>query len=136
MYKIKSINKIWKKLITTIIVISLSFILIIVNNKSVASQSITGINAEISRLRSRINRVESEVRNLRQSGSAPSLPANKSPRESVADNFNNPPVINNQAIGRSDPLFERLATLLIELKEDVRDIESRLVTLEERNLQD
>ncbi|WP_246141976.1 hypothetical protein [Hyella patelloides] len=110
--------------------------MIIANNKPVASQSITGINAEISRLRSRINRVESEIRNLRPSSSAPNLPANKSPRESVSDNFNNPPVINNQAIGRSDPLFERLATLLIELKEDVRDIESRLVTLEERNLKD
>ena len=44
----------------------------------------------------------------------------------------NPPVVNGQAIGRSDPLYERLATLLIELKEDVKNLDRRLVDLENK----
>ena len=113
-----------------IISIGLILILISIDNYPVNSQSITGLNSEISSLRSRINHLESEVRNLRTvtNFSSPSTP--KLDREYIPNSINNPPPVNDRSIGRSDPMFERLATLLIELKEDVRDLESRLTILE------
>ena len=136
MLKLQLVARIWQRFRSAIVIMGLTLTLIAVNNLPVSSQSITGINAEITSLRSRISRLESEVRNLRTSNSAPGVPAQKPSRESVSGTINNPPVVNNQAIGRSDPLYERLATLLIELKEDVRDLENRLVILEEKNISD
>lgn len=98
--------------------------------KPVVAQSITGINSEISSLRSRINRLESQFRNLRNSNSNSfsNSPSNSSePLERVPRG-----VVGDRVIGSSDPLTERLATLIIELKEDIRNIETRLDTLEER----
>jgi outer membrane murein-binding lipoprotein Lpp len=120
---------------TRLIVIVLILGLILLVSKPVSSQSITGINAEISGLRSRINRLESEVRNIRPGNfnSAPGIPKTSPETEANPDNFNNPPAVNDQAIGRSDPLFERLATLLIELKEDVNNLENRVDILEGNN---
>ena len=136
MLKLPLVARIWQRFRSAIIIIGLTLTLIAVNNQPVSSQSITGINAEISSLRSRISRLESEVRNLRTSNSTPGVPAQKPSRESLSGTINNPPVVNNQVIGRSDPLYERLATLLIELKEDVRDLDNRLVVLEEKNISD
>ena len=42
-------------------------------------------------------------------------------------------MVNGQAIGNSDPLYERFATLLIELKEDVRNIDQRLTKIEQQS---
>jgi hypothetical protein len=44
----------------------------------------------------------------------------------------NPPVVNGEAIGTSDPLYQRLATLVIELKEDVKSIDRRLSKIEKQ----
>lgn len=116
------------------IVIVLLLGLILLASKPVSSQSVTGLNSEISNLRSRISRLESEVRNLQRGNfnSAPGIPKTIPETETGFDTIDNPPVVNNQAIGRSDPLYERLATLLIELKEDVRNLENRVNILEEK----
>jgi hypothetical protein len=37
-------------------------------------------------------------------------------------------------VGRSDPLFERLATLVIELKEDFKKLEQRVQVLEKETV--
>ena len=114
--------------------IGLVFLIILANNLPVYSQSNTSLNADISSLRSRINRLESEVRFLQRSRSNIPVSPDDTEQESINSEFNNPPVVEGQAIGKSDPLFERLATLIIELKEDVRNIETRLAALEEQNL--
>ena len=124
-----------KKSLLVIIFAAISFIFLttVANNIPVYSQSNTSLNADISSLRSRINRLESEVRFLQRSSSNVPPSPNNSQQESVDSEFNNPPVVEGQPIGRSDPLFERLATLIIELKEDVRNIETRLTALEEQS---
>ena len=120
------------KLLNIAAIVCLIFVLIVLNKQPVSSQSITGLNAEISSLRSRINRLESDVRNLRQAKSAPGIPADSFARESAANQTDRPVIVNDELIGRSDPFSERLATLLIELREDINDIERRLVTLEQQ----
>jgi hypothetical protein len=129
MLKTKLLKKFKNKINAAIIIISLILVFFVVNNYPVQSQSITGINSDISQLRSRINRLESEVRNLRQANSS-ALPANNTPGRSTINEGDIPVEVDGELIGRSDPFSERLATLLIELREDVNDIESRLNALE------
>ena len=117
----------YKKILSVIVLtILISLMIISTTNIPVASQSTTRINAEISSLRSRVNRLESEIRRLSRSSSNLS-----SPRPTTTPG-NNPPAttIDGNLVGRSDPLFERFATLLIELKEDVRDLNKRLTEVE------
>ena len=119
-----------KTLISLLIVVLLSVILVLGNNNLVKAQSISTLNAEIIGLRTKVNRLESDVRNLRRSiGSNRSTP-NIRQREVPSSTINNPPAIDNTVVGRSDPLFQRLATLVIELKEEVRNLDQRLDTLE------
>lgn len=122
-----------KKYLTVIFLI---ICLILILNKPVFSQSITGINAEVSSLRTRISRLEAEVRNLQRTNfnSAPGIPKTIPETENNTNPTNNPPTINNRAVGRSDPLFERLATLVVELKEDVQNLDTRLKKLEQQNV--
>lgn len=130
MLKIKLLKNLRNKINAAIVIISLIFAFLLVNNHPVQSQSITGINSEISSLRSRINRLESEVRSLRNSNS--SLPANNAPRRETYNDADIPVEVEGEIIGRSDLFSERLATLLIELREDINNIESRLNALEEK----
>ncbi len=96
------------------------------------------INSDIISLRSRVNRLEQEINQLRYSVRADnSRPAKKLPipNRSTPDSrptVVNPPIVNGQAVGQSDPMYERLATLLIELKEDVRNINERLTKIEQK----
>ena len=104
---------------------------------SVSAQSNLNLNSDIISLRARISRLEQEVNRLQSIRPATAPPSNQiknpqsipTPRPTVV----NPPIVNGRAIGKSDPLYERLATLLIELKEDVRDIDSRLSEIERAN---
>ena len=132
MFIINFCKKVKKRFGITIFILCFIFTLIIVSNEPVFSQSITGLNAEISSLRSRINRLESEIRNIKVSNPAPGLPYELPEKEAIDGEIENPPIVNDQPIGKSDPLFERLATLIIELKEDVNNIENRLDALEEK----
>lgn len=114
-----------KKILSVIVLtILISLTIISSTNLQAVSQSTTSLNAEISSLRSRVNRLESEIRRL---GRVSNLP---SPRTSNPPRNNAPSNINGNLIGSSDPLFERFATLLIELKEDVRDLNQRLTNVE------
>ncbi len=119
-----------KSLASLLIVVLLSIILVLGNNRLVKAQSITTLNAEIIGLRTKVNRLESEVRNLRRSISSNRITPNIPQREVPSSTINNPPAIDNTVVGRSDPLFQRLATLVIELKEDVRNLDQRLEALE------
>jgi polyhydroxyalkanoate synthesis regulator phasin len=86
------------------------------------AQSDTAVRAEILSLRSRVERLDSEVRRLSQSLSHPERTSG-SP---------SPSIVNGREIGRSDPMFERLATLVIELKERIIDLEKRMTQLEQK----
>ena len=96
------------------------------------------INSDIISLRSRVNRLEQEINQIRSSVRADnSRPVKKLPipDRSAPDSrptVVNPPIVNGQAVGKSDPMYERLATLLIELKEDVKDINQRLTQIEQQ----
>jgi hypothetical protein len=102
--------------------------------QTVLAQSSTEFRAEISSLRTRISRLENEVRRLSQitSRSTPQPSRNLTEKTPLSSNFGNPPIINGQPVGRSDPMFKRLATLLIELKEDVKNLDKRLTKVEQQ----
>ncbi len=119
-----------KLLFNLLLIVLLSLTLVVSSNPLVKAQSITGIRSEITSLRARVNRLESEVRNLSRSNTSNRTAPNISQRDLPSSTINNPPIINNRAVGRSDPLFERLATLVIELKEDVRNLDQRLTAIE------
>ncbi len=121
-----------KLLVKLFFIVLLSVLLIVSSNSLVKAQSITGLNAEISSLRTRINRLESDIRNLSRAISSNRNIPNIPNRELPSSTIDNPPAIDNTVVGRSDPLFERLANLVIELKEDVRDLDQRLTVIEER----
>jgi hypothetical protein len=122
---------IWLLIIAIAIGINLS------HHQKLLAQSSTEFSGEISSLRSRISRLESEVSRLSQTnfsnGRAYPQPSPNSNRniESLPP-ISNPPSVNGQSIGRSDPMFERLATLLIELKEDFRNLDQRLTKVEQQ----
>lgn len=95
-----------------------------------SAQSELTLKSDIISLKARLSRLEQEVTSLRSLNTRPrnsSVP--KQPPITV-EPLNNPPVIDGQSVGRSDPMFQRLATLLIELKEDVRNIDRRLTKIE------
>ncbi len=92
------------------------------------AQSNLNLNSDIISLKARISRLEQEVSRLR-GFNFNSPPRPTSPVPNVVEN---PPVVDGQAIGSTDPLYKRLATLLIELKEDVRNIDQRLSKIEQQ----
>lgn len=100
----------------------------VISDRSVAAQSTTDFRADIINLRSRVSQLEREVRRLSQSSNRATPSAGN--RIDSQPTIGNPPSINGQPIGRSDPMFERLANLLIELKQDVRELEQRVVEVE------
>jgi BMFP domain-containing protein YqiC len=103
--------------------ILLSIFLTLFLNQSVFAQSDTAVRSELTSLRNRVSRLESQIGSLgRGSSSSPTY----TPRQSSSP----PRVVNGQLIGESDPMFERLATLVIEIREDVRSLDKRVKTLE------
>jgi hypothetical protein len=86
-------------------------------SSQVIAQSDTAVRSELTSLRNRVSRLEGEIRRL-SGGSRPQTA---------------PPVREGgEAIGASDPMFARLATLVIELKEDIRELQKRVSVLENR----
>jgi polyhydroxyalkanoate synthesis regulator phasin len=91
---------------------------------AVFAQSDTALRSEVQSLRSRVSRLESALSSVR-SGSrqtTPSTPRQSSPAQEV----------NGELVGRTDPLFQRLANLTIELRERVATLEKRVAQLERR----
>jgi hypothetical protein len=117
------------------LLISLSYFLPMINQPLLA-QSDLSLKSELSSLESRINRLEQEVNSLgntRTSINSGSQSFEPSPPKS--NQVFSPPnygtiVVDGKVVGRSDPLYSRLATLLIELKEEVRNIDQRLTAIE------
>lgn len=90
----------------------------------VSAQSLSSLDAEIRTLKFQVQRLEAEVRSLRRSSS----PASEPPSQT----FPLPAVVDGEIIGRSDPRFERLATLAIELKEDVRALQGDIRAIQKK----
>ena len=110
--------------------ICLIFLLRVTSITPVVAQSNALTNAEVSNLRTRVNRLEQEVNRLSNFNSRNNI--SPPPPQQTPRNTGNPPIVNGRAIGRSDPLYERLATLLVELKEDVRDLDRRIAEIEKQ----
>jgi hypothetical protein len=86
------------------------------------AQSDLAIRSEITSLRNRVDRLESEVRGISQ---------RSEDRSRVPQRRSGTGVVNGETVGQSDPLFDRLSILVIELKEEVKGLEKRVKTLEE-----
>ena len=85
---------------------------------------ISRIEAENFQLRSQVSRIESQLAQL--SGrpfSSPQKPSPNSPAPRISSRTN------RRQVSSSDPMFERLATLVIELKERVQSLESQVAEL-------
>jgi uncharacterized protein YceH (UPF0502 family) len=112
----------------TYLSISIVLAIAITHDRAVTAQSTTDFRAEITNLRTRVSQLEREVRRLSQSSNLnPQSAADQIRSQSTVGN---PPLVNDQPIGRSDPMFERLANLVIELKQEVRELEQRVVEVE------
>ncbi|HHP7245112.1 MAG TPA: hypothetical protein ACFE0H_10555 [Elainellaceae cyanobacterium] len=99
-----------------------------VNGQHIAMAQDTGLSFRISRLesentrlRARINQLETQVSRISRS-SGVTLPAPVSPPATGLDD----PAI------ASDPMFDRLATLVIETRQDVFALQDRLADLEQQ----
>jgi polyhydroxyalkanoate synthesis regulator phasin len=88
------------------------------------AQSDTAVRSEITSLRSRVARLEREISSLR--GRSPDSTPTPSPeRDAPAQTVDGVPV------GETDPMFQRLANLAIELKERVNQLETRVAQIED-----
>lgn len=105
--------------------ILLSLLCVFLLNQSVFAQSDTAVRSELTNLSNRVSRLESQIGRLGSSSPRSTTP---SPRQPSSP----PRVVNGQVIGESDPMFERLATLVIEIREDVRKLDKRMKVLEAR----
>ncbi|CCQ62526.1 hypothetical protein [Crocosphaera watsonii] len=104
-----------------LVIITLLIVIFIQQINPVSASVENRLRGEINRLQARVSRLESAVTNLRQgsNNNNNSPPLNSSPQ-----------IVDGEIIGRSDPLFERLSTLVIELKERVMGLEKRMNQLE------
>ncbi|MBE9046562.1 hypothetical protein IQ255_19470 [Pleurocapsales cyanobacterium LEGE 10410] len=132
-------NHFFKRRVAIKVGLSCLLIAMLISVQAVKSNSVLAqsplINSEINSLKARITRLEQEVNRLRNTSfntrsriSRPRKTAPSPPATPPKTDY--PPMVDGQAIGPSNPLYERLATLLIELKEDVRNIEQRLEKVE------
>ncbi|WP_072013827.1 hypothetical protein [Myxosarcina sp. GI1] len=121
----------FRAVISLLLAISVYIGVYLLSRPQALAQSNTSLNSEISSLRTRINRLESQVGRLSQSPSS-NLPRSSNSKPYSSNRSGNPPIVNGEAVGPSDPFYERLATLLIELKEDVRNIDGRLSAVEQQ----
>lgn len=92
----------------------------------VSANSESSLRSDITNLRTRIGYLEGEVRRLaqrqnRSNSSSPELSPSSGPE-----------IVEGELIGQSDPLFERLSILVIELKERVIDVEKRMTQIEQK----
>ncbi|MCW5317455.1 hypothetical protein GTQ43_27700 [Nostoc sp. KVJ3] len=81
---------------------------------------INNLEADFNRVESRLNQIESQLGQSRQS---PSRRTTLTPQQSTASRGN---------LSQQDRMFDRLATLVIELKQQVNKLEERVSKLETR----
>jgi predicted RNase H-like nuclease (RuvC/YqgF family) len=119
-------------MVKKIVIIGFALILgVVVLPHLTLAQSSAALESRISRLeadnfqmRSQINRLESQLSGL----SGHSL----SPNPSLANSAPSVPPRANRQVSSSDPMFDRLATLVIELKERVKALETQVSQLQRR----
>ncbi|MBD0346906.1 MAG: hypothetical protein ICV63_19180 [Coleofasciculus sp. Co-bin14] len=111
-----------------IICLALIVTLTILSSRTLAQSSfalesrVSALEAENFQLRSQITRIESQLTGLsRQSSSSDPIrvPSQAPPRA-------------NQQVSSSDPMFKRLATLVIELKERIQALEAQVAELKKQ----
>jgi len=103
----------------------ISFLLILSFVNPSKAQSNTAVRSELISLRNRVDRLESQIRGITiRGGNTTPIPQQRSETG----------IVDGEVIGRSDPLFERLATLVIELKEDLKKLEQRVQVLEKETV--
>ncbi len=118
----------------TIIILILSLFWILTNfggfERFPVQASTTQLEYRVRQLESKISRLEGQINRLRNTQiSVPSIiEVEPTPREETAEN-------SVEMEGRrqwisGDPLFDRLATMVIELKQDIQDIQERIQQLE------
>jgi len=92
-------------------------------SKTASSQQvesrINNLEADLNRVESRLNQIESQLGKTRQS---PSSRTTLTPRQTGS----------RGNLSQQDPMFDRLATLVIELKQQVNKLEARVAKLESR----
>ncbi|MGF1937452.1 MAG: hypothetical protein RM347_024210 [Nostoc sp. ChiQUE02] len=81
---------------------------------------INNLEADFNRIESRLNQIESQLGQSRQS---PSSRTTLTPRQSTGSRGN---------LSQQDRMFDRLATLVVELKQQVNKLEERVGKLESR----
>lgn len=114
-----------------ILFFALIFAFLILSSRTLA-QSSSALESRISRLetdnfqlRSLISRIESQLSAV----SGRTLSPNPSPTRSPAPSV--PPRANRQ-VSSSDPMFNRLATLVVELKERIQALEAQVAELKKQ----
>ncbi|MBD2518782.1 hypothetical protein H6G93_28230 [Nostoc sp. FACHB-973] len=81
---------------------------------------VNNLEADFNRVESRLNQIESQLNKTRQ---FPSSRTTLTPRQSTGS---------RQNLSQQDPMFDRLATLVIELKQQVNKLEERVSKIESR----
>lgn len=111
-----------------VLAIALIFTIAILSSRAVA-QSSAGLESRLSRLesdnfqlRSQLSNLESQIAALKGQSPSP-FPTPNRPATPV------PPRTNRQ-VTSSDPMFDRLATLVIELKQRVQVLEAQVAKLQ------
>ncbi|QLE42984.1 hypothetical protein FD723_22750 [Nostoc sp. C052] len=93
-------------------------------SKTASSQQvesrINNLEADLNRFESRLNQIESQLGKTRQYSSSRTT---LTPRQSTGSRRN---------LSQQDPMFDRLATLVIELKQQVNKLEERVAKIESR----
>jgi Tfp pilus assembly protein FimT len=93
-------------------------------SKTASSQQvesrINNLEADFNRVESRLNQIESQLGQSRQS---PSPRTTLTPRQSTSSRGN---------LSQQDRMLDRLATLVVELKQQVNELKERVAKLESR----
>ncbi|PHM08733.1 hypothetical protein [Nostoc sp. 'Peltigera malacea cyanobiont' DB3992] len=85
-----------------------------------AQSRINNLEADFNRMESQLNQIQSQLGSSRQS---PSRRTTLTPRQSSGSRGN---------LSQQDQMFDRLATLVVELKQQVNKLEARVSKLETR----
>ncbi|MGB3493365.1 MAG: hypothetical protein WBA57_11590 [Elainellaceae cyanobacterium] len=94
---------------------------------SSAAQTSQQVNFRISRLETEIRTLQSQLNQLESQIGRGDRPSRVQPTSPNSD----PEILNDSALA-SDPMFDRLATLVIETRQDVFALEERLEALEQQ----
>ncbi|HEY9635684.1 MAG TPA: hypothetical protein V6D14_19930 [Coleofasciculaceae cyanobacterium] len=94
-------------------------------SSSALESRVSVLEADSLQVRSQLSRIESQLAELR--GRSPSPPPNpiRPPASPVSPGA-------NRQVSSSDPMFNRLATLVIELKERVQALEAQVAQLKKQ----